>query len=80
MGIYLRVGRTVGRTVYEGDTLVGVMDTRELAAEVVDAVNTMRADRDPHHAGWCEDGTGVRDDGRCEFCSEPIRPEGWNTP
>jgi hypothetical protein len=34
-----RVGRKVGRTIYEGDTLVGVMDTPELAALVVEAVN-----------------------------------------
>lgn len=34
-----RVGRKVGRTVYDGDTLIGVMDTPELAARVVAAVN-----------------------------------------
>jgi hypothetical protein len=42
-----RVGRRVGRTVYEqqawepqdGDQLIGVMDTRELAEKVVQAVN-----------------------------------------
>lgn len=43
----LRVGRRVGRTIYQqlgsgpsdNDTLIGVMDTRELAQIVVDAVN-----------------------------------------
>jgi hypothetical protein len=35
-----RVGRKVGRTVYDtNDTLIGVMDTPELAARVVAAVN-----------------------------------------
>lgn len=35
----LRAGRTVGRTIYDADTgeLVGVLDTRELAAAVVAA-------------------------------------------
>jgi hypothetical protein len=49
-----RVGRTVGRTVYrqvgdeasKGDDLIGVMDTRELAALVVFAVNRY-LDRQP---------------------------------
>lgn len=35
----LRVGRKVGRTIYDGDKLIGVMDTTELARLVVDAVN-----------------------------------------
>ena len=34
-----RVGRKVGRTLYDGDTLIGVMDTPELAERVVEAVN-----------------------------------------
>jgi hypothetical protein len=42
-----RVGRKVGRTIYrqigsdgaDGDTLIGLMDSRELAATVVAAVN-----------------------------------------
>lgn len=34
-----RVGRSVGRTIYIGDRLVGLMDTPELAQQVVDAVN-----------------------------------------
>ena len=44
-----RVGRKVGRTIYEqedwepkdGDTLIGVMDTPQLAKRVVDSVNAM---------------------------------------
>lgn len=32
-----RVGRKVGRTIYRGDTLIGVMDTPELAREAVEA-------------------------------------------
>lgn len=34
-----RAGRTVGRTIYRDDVLVGLMDTPELAAEVVAALN-----------------------------------------
>jgi len=42
-----RVGRSLGRTIYrqvgdepsKDDEFVGVMDTRELAAQVVDALN-----------------------------------------
>lgn len=34
-----RVGRKVGRTVYQDDELIGVMDTAELAEKVVRAVN-----------------------------------------
>lgn len=37
-----RVGRKVKRTVYIGDDLVGLMDTPELADEVVRAVNNRR--------------------------------------
>jgi hypothetical protein len=34
-----RVGKTVGRTIYDaGDRLIGVMDTRELATIVVASV------------------------------------------
>jgi hypothetical protein len=46
---YLRTGRSVGRTLYEctradrDGTLVGVVDTPELAAEIVAAVNRQRA-------------------------------------
>lgn len=44
-----RVGRKVGRTIYrqegdqpsDSDPLIGMMDTRELAEEVVDAVNRL---------------------------------------
>ena len=34
-----RVGRKVGRTLYRDEQLVGLMDTPELAAEVVEAMN-----------------------------------------
>jgi hypothetical protein len=45
-----RVGRSLGRTLYirtggddlKADTFVGVMDTRELAAQVVEAINDPR--------------------------------------
>lgn len=39
-----RVGRKVGRTIYDGDTLIGVMDTPELAEKVVRAVNLFAED------------------------------------
>lgn len=39
-GLPWRVGRKVGRTIYDSeDHLIGVMDTRSLAAQVVAAVN-----------------------------------------
>lgn len=38
-----RVGRKLGRTVYDGDQLIGVMDTPELAESVVAAVNQVGA-------------------------------------
>lgn len=34
-----RTGRSVGRTLYEGDDLIGLMDTPALAERVVAAVN-----------------------------------------
>lgn len=43
-----RVGRSVGRTLYVGDQLIGVMDTSELAELVVEAVNA-------HHASHFAD-------------------------
>lgn len=46
-----RVGRRLGRTVYRttpnGDELIGVMDTPELGALVVDALNAATADLPP---------------------------------
>lgn len=57
-----RVGRSVGRTVYrmvgaeasKADVLIGVMDTAELAAQVVSAVNEQRS-RLKHGGGNAED-------------------------
>lgn len=51
-----RVGRKVGRTIYQqtgtdpadGDTLIGVMDSRELASAAVEAHNRLIADTDHH--------------------------------
>lgn len=34
-----RVGRKLGRTVYDGEALIGIMDTANLAAKVVAALN-----------------------------------------
>ena len=57
-----RVGRSVGRTLYrmagaeasKADVLIGVMDTPELAAQVVAAVNEQRS-RLTHGGGNAED-------------------------
>ena len=39
-----RTGRTVGRTIYDCDErLIGTMDSRDLAAHVVEAVNAKLA-------------------------------------
>lgn len=54
----LRVGRKVGRTIYQqqgeapsdDDPLVGMMDTRELAQAVVDAYNVLVAVRTVQYA------------------------------
>lgn len=56
-----RTGRKVGRTVYIGDELVGVMDTPELAEQVVRAVNIDRM------ATTTEHDTG------CGSCSQHVR-------
>jgi hypothetical protein len=39
----MRPGRSVHRTLYEGDALVGLVDTAEFAAEICAAVNAWRA-------------------------------------
>ena len=57
-----RVGRSVGRTIYrmvgweasKADVLIGVMDTPELAAQVVEAVNAQRVNLE-HAGGNAED-------------------------
>jgi hypothetical protein len=53
MGMKWRVGRSLGRTLYiqneedpsKSDTFIGVMDTRELAALVVEAINQMQQEK-----------------------------------
>jgi hypothetical protein len=39
-----RVGRSLGRTLYVGDQIVGLVDTPELASAIVDAMNRARAE------------------------------------
>lgn len=57
-----RVGRQVGRTIYDAhDELIGVMDTPELAAAVVGAVT---ADDDD----WVNPVTGHGGDCGCISC------------
>lgn len=46
-----RTGRKVGRTIYRDEVLVGVMDTPELAAQVVDAISAREAAREGV-TGW----------------------------
>lgn len=41
-----RTGRKLGRTIYIGDTLVGMVDTVEIAAEIVEAMNRPNGDAD----------------------------------
>jgi hypothetical protein len=49
-GAEWRVGRTLGRTLYVGDAVVGMVDTPEIAARICLAMN-----RGPEeeHAGLC---------------------------
>lgn len=56
-----RVGRKVGRTIYREDVLIGVMDTRELAAQVVSAVNAHGAAVALAEAVLAVDASGKRD-------------------
>jgi len=70
-----RVGRKVGRTLYFGDKLIGVMDTPGLADTVVRAVeaySSVRVDSKPP----------VTEETRhCGGCGEPSAPwEGWQEP
>lgn len=41
-----RVGRSIGRTIYLDDQVVGMMDTAALAARVVEALNAYEPDPD----------------------------------
>jgi hypothetical protein len=45
-----RTGKRLGRTLYDGDRLVGMMDSPELAARVVEAVNATLLDGDGSRA------------------------------
>lgn len=70
MGDRYRAGRSVGRTIYAvqpdgSEQLVGVMDTRELAAEVVEAMNgrALRGPDGPRRITWA-----------CCGSTEPFHP------
>lgn len=43
-----RVGRSLGRTLYIGDNVIGIVDNADQAAMIVHAVNTWQA-AGPHH-------------------------------
>jgi hypothetical protein len=45
-----RVGRKLGRTLYRDDQVVGMVDTPEIAAEIVAAMNL--AEHNAKAAGW----------------------------
>lgn len=74
----LRVGRKVGRTIYrqvglrpsDADPLVGLMDTVELAAAVVAAVNAAWELTEYFEAESAVDPT----DGQAEWALELLRP------
>jgi hypothetical protein len=58
-----RVGRSLGRTVYDADDrLLGMLDTSDLAAVVVACVNAQPA------------GATVTLDPRCSWCGRPATP------
>lgn len=40
-GPRFRVGRSLGRTIYDHDTLIGIMDTPELGAKATAALNAL---------------------------------------
>jgi len=87
MTLRLRTGRTAGRTLYRvnpdgTETLIGVVDTRELAQQIADAVNAARpiaaqppapGSRDPFtaatRAGLRAAATGG---GPCRTCCRPL--------
>jgi hypothetical protein len=56
-----RTGRKVGRTIYRDEVLVGVMDTPELAAEVVAALGVLGRllDGDPRPPGSATEPTNA---------------------
>ena len=45
-----RVGRKLGRTIYKDDVCVGMVDTSELATEIVNRMN---------EPTWCDECEGV---------------------
>jgi hypothetical protein len=58
-----RVGRSLGRTVYDADDrLLGMLDTPDLAAVVVACVNAQ------------PEGATVTLDPRCSWCGRPVPP------
>ena len=74
-----RVGRKLGRTLYErkytdgpsdDDRFLGVMDTPEDARRVVDAVNAVDRVRALHHRIKGPVEVGQPDERRCEACLE----------
>lgn len=47
-----RVGRSLGRTLYIGDNVVGMVDSPELASVIVHAVNIWRSHGLNHEHLW----------------------------
>jgi hypothetical protein len=62
-----RVGRKLGRTLYDGEVFVGLMETRELAEQVVEAMNGRERSPKPLADSPFEDPPG----GKCPGCGCP---------
>lgn len=58
-----RTGRKLGRTIYDGDALIGVMDTPELATMFVEAANASPA---AAPAPWAEEDRPLPEDAAIE--------------
>jgi hypothetical protein len=64
-----RVGRSLGRTLYLDDKVIGMVDTPELAARIVAAMNRATGAPDKTQCDWCRaSGVAVDKDGRCKVC------------
>ncbi len=69
-----RIGRKLGRTLYRDEVCVGMVDTREIAKAIVDAMNgssgRSHCGRDPAPVGCCG-GTDATCSCECNTCMDP---------
>lgn len=63
-----RVGRSLGRTLYVGDVVIGMVDSPELASVIAHAVNTWRAAGPSHAHLWQRESSFGEDWDRCPGC------------